>query len=190
MALLVWCGAMGCGDGAKEAPLEAATIVIERSVPDWSEADLEVWRFAKAQGVHGTDISRRKMGEYAFFEVRDLPDETPPISAGPPAIPTLWVVRHESRLFDMDDAAMAPLLMSKDVSVLLKVYVDKLTFMGAEEIHDVQQSQNDGVTALSWVHNRRTYPSNWDEWERVTVTSTKDGTRIDAEKLSGYSRTQ
>jgi hypothetical protein len=76
------------------------------------------------------------------------------------------------------------------VSVLLKVYVDKLTFMGAEEIHDVQQSQNDGVTVLSWVHNRRTYPSNWDEWERVTVTSTKDGTRIDAEKLSGYSRSQ
>ncbi len=182
----------GCGDeppAADAAEVQSAEEqATERPVPDWAEADMAVWRFAKERGVHGTDLSRRTMGEYEFLEVRELSDKVPPIHAGPSATPKLWVVRHGSEIFAMDDAAMAPLLMSKDVSVLLKVYVSKLTFMGAEDIHDVQQNQADGVTTLSWVHNRRTYPRNSDDWERVTVTANNDGTRIDGEDLSDYIR--
>ena len=184
----------GCGDeppAADAAEVRSAEEqTTERAVPDWPEADMAVWRFAKERGVHGTDLSRRTMGEYEFLEVQELSDKIPPIHAGPSATPKLWVVRHGSAIFAMDDAAMAPLLMSKDVSVLLKIYVAKLTFMGAEDIHDVQQNQAGGVTTLSWVHNRRTYPSNSDDWERVTVTANNDGTRIDGEDLRDYIRSE
>ncbi len=179
---------VGCGN-TPSVEVQSAEPVVERSAPDWPEPDMAIWHFAKSKGVHGNDISRHAVDDYGFFRVRDKPAEVPPIHAGPPPTPSIWVVRSGEVLFDMDDPAMARVLMTKSADALVRVYSKVLSWMGSSDAHAITQNQSDGVTSLTWVHDRKEYPPmGGPNWERVTVTSTTDGTRVDTETLKDYIR--
>jgi len=191
MPLAAFFFALGCGGEAVVKPEVQAVAPVERTVPDWSEADMAIWHFAKARGVHGNDISRRAVDDYGFFRVRDKSAKASPIHAGPPKTPSIWVVRSGDTLFELEDAAMGPVLMTKNAEALVKVYIKTLSWMGADDAHAIQQSQTDGVTTLTWVHDRKEYPPmEAANWERITVTATKEGTRVDRQSLKDYVRPQ
>ena len=152
---------------------------------------MAIWHFAKARGVHGNAISRRSVDDHGFFLIRDKPSKTPPIHAGPPDTPSIWVVRSGDAVFEPEDAAMAPVLMTPNAEALVKVYIQMLSWMGADDAHAIQQAQTDGVTTLTWVHDRQEYPPmEAANWERITVTATKDGTRVDRQSIKDYVRPQ
>lgn len=86
---------------------------------------------------------------------------------------------------------MAPVLMTPNAEALVKVYIQMLSWMGADDAHAIQQAQTDGVTTLTWVHDRQEYPPmEAANWERITVTATKDGTRVDRQSIKDYVRPQ
>jgi hypothetical protein len=160
-----------------------------RTVPEWSEADMQVWHFAKERGVHGTDLAKRTIGPYELMHIRELPETTPPIHAGPPAIPKIWVVRADDALFTTTDAQMADVLMTDDAMSLAELLAADLHWMGADEIHALVQTRDNGVTTLSWIHSRGSYPpSRSSHWEKVVVTATSEGTTTEREPLKDYVR--
>jgi hypothetical protein len=161
-----------------------------RTEPDWSGGDMQVWRFAKDRGVHANDFMKRNIGSYELMFVRDLPEEIPPMHAGPTSTPELWVVRDGETLFTFDDARMASVLMTDEALALAKLFADDLSWMGADEIHALAQAQDHGVTTLSWTHNKQTYPSNSDTWERIVVTASQEGTKFHSEPLKDYVRAE
>jgi hypothetical protein len=194
--LLVLVVTMGMANGCWESS-EPPALKVEvadavgpkaRTEPDWAGADMQVWRFAKDRGVHGNDLMKRTIGPYELMFVRDLPEKIPPMHAGPTSTPELWVVRDGETLFTFDDAKMASVLMTDEAMALATLFADDLSWMGADEIHALAQAQDHGVTTLSWIHNKQSYPSNSDTWERIVVTATQDGTKVHSERLKGYVR--
>lgn len=191
---LMFAMATGCWDDLNlTSPEDEQSADVEKAkprvVPDWSDADMQVWHFAKAKGVHGTDFMKRTVGQYELMCVRELPEEIPPIHAGPPDSPELWVVRDGESLFTLDDAKMAPVLMTDQAQALAKIFAGELSWMGAVNIHGITQTQDDGVTTLSWIHDKQSYPpSRLANWFKVVVTATQDGTKVHSERLKGYVR--
>ena len=186
---------IGCGPRDKTAAMDLAedeegVDQVARVEPKWSAADMQVWHFAKERGVHGTDLSKRTFGAYELSLIRDLPEETPPIHAGPTARPELWVVREGDSLFEFDDPKMAPLLMTKDAKALATLFAGTLSWMGASDIHAITQTQSNGETIFSWIHNEHTYPSDVDQWIRVTVHASEHQTVRNSEHLKDYIRPQ
>ncbi len=186
--------ANGCFESQQPETLNLETASDEvgpsvRVEPEWSGPDMQVWRFAKARGVHGNDFSKRTIGADDLNLVRDLPEEIPPIHAGPSATPELWVVRDGESLFTFDDARMAPVLMTDEAEALAKIFAGDLNWIPPDEIHAITQAQAKGVTTLSWIHNKRTYPpSNSDNWVKITVTASQEGTKTHSERLNEYVR--
>lgn len=184
--------ASGCGGSSEvaETRVDLGESPVP-TVPDWSEADMQAWHFAKERGVHGTDLMKRSIGRYELMCIRELPETPPPIHAGPPAIPKIWVVRADDALFTMADAQMADVLMTDDAMSLAEILAADLSWMGADEIHALVQTQEDDVTTLSWIHDRGTYPpSRSSHWEKVVVTATPEGTTTERALLKDYVRTE
>jgi hypothetical protein len=186
---------VGCGQLNKSAALDSAgdeegAEPLVRVEPQWSAADMQVWRFAKDRGVHGTDFSKRTFGSYELMLIRDLPEKTRPIHAGPSATPEVWVVREGETLFEFDDPKMAPLLMTKEAKALATLFAGTLSSMGGSDIHAITQTEADSGTTFSWIHNEDTYPSNVDVWIRVTVHASEQRTVMNSEPLKDYIRPQ
>jgi hypothetical protein len=79
--------------------------------------------------------------------------------------------------------------MTDQAQALAKIFAEELSWMGAVNIHAITQAQDDGVTTLSWIHDKQSYPpSRLSNWFKVVVTATQDGTKVHSERLKGYVR--